>query len=70
MSQVLVSTKYQVVIPKDVRQQMEIRPGQKMSCIAIGNVIHLVPARPLSSLRGFIKPVSLKDLREKKDRVL
>ena len=69
MSQVLVSTKYQVVIPKETREQMHIKPGQKMSCIAIGGIIHLVPVRPLSELRGMAKGISIKGLREKKDRL-
>jgi AbrB family looped-hinge helix DNA binding protein len=68
MSQVLVSTKYQVVIPKEVRRSLNIKSGQKMSCIVINGVIHLVPSRPLSSLRGFVKGISLEGLREKKDR--
>lgn len=28
--QTLVSTKYQVVIPKEARKQIDIKPGQKM----------------------------------------
>ena len=70
MAQVLVSTKYQVVIPKEVRQQLHIKSGQKMSCIVTNGIIHLFPTKPLSALRGFIAKVDLKDLREKKDRLL
>ena len=69
MSQVLVSTKYQVVIPKDVRRQLEIHPGQKMSCIAINRAIHLVPVKPMSQSRGIAKGISLAGYREKKDRM-
>ena len=68
MSQVLVSTKYQVVIPKEVRRELNIKSGQKMSCIAISGIIHLVPVRPISEMRGFIPKISLEGLREKKDR--
>lgn len=68
MSNVLVSSKYQVVIPKEVRRELHIKSGQKMSCIITNGIIHLVPVRPFSSMRGFIPKVSLKDLREKKDR--
>ena len=66
--QVLVSSKYQVVIPKEIRTDMHIKSGQKMSCIAINGIIHLVPDKPLSALRGFVKKISLEGLREKKDR--
>ena len=69
MSQVLVSSKYQVVIPKEVRREMNIKPGQKMSCIAINGIIHLVPVKPLSELRGFAKGISIEGFREKKDRL-
>ena len=68
MSQVLISTKYQVVIPKDVRNGMHLKPGQKVICIAKDGIIHLIPDRPISSLRGFAKGISTKGLREKKDR--
>ena len=69
MSQVLVSTKYQVVIPRDVRRQLDIHPGQKMSCIAINRVIHLVPLKRLGELRGIAKGIILQNYREKKDRL-
>ena len=68
MSQVLVSTKYQVVIPKEVRRGLGIKSGQKMTCIVKDGLIHLIPDRPLSSLRGFAKGISLKGLRDKEDR--
>ena len=70
MSQVLVSTKYQIVIPREVRDSFGIRPGQKMSCIAKGGIIYFIPSRPIREMRGFLKAkVSWKkDLREKKDR--
>lgn len=70
MSQVLVSSKYQVVIPKDIRRQFKIKPGQRLSFIATGATIRLVPSRSLSSLRGFIPKVDLADLRDKKNRIL
>ena len=69
MSVTLVSTKYQVVIPKEVRRELGIRTGQKMTCIAKNGIIYLVPDRPLSSLRGFAKGISAQGVREKKDRL-
>ena len=69
MSQVLVSSKYQVVIPKEVRRQMSIRVGQKVVCIAKDGIIHLIPEKPLSALRGIAKGMPLKGFREKKDRL-
>jgi AbrB family looped-hinge helix DNA binding protein len=69
MSQTLVSTKYQIVIPRDVREDLAIKAGQKMTCIAKDGVIHLIPDKPLSALRGFAKGISRSGLREKKDRL-
>ena len=55
MSTVTISSKYQVVIPKDVRERLRIRPGQKVEAFAIGGRIELIPVRPLSEMRGFLK---------------
>jgi len=55
MTAVTVSPKYQVVIPKDVRERLGIRPGQKVEVFAIGGRIELVPVRPIKELRGILK---------------
>ena len=55
MSTVTVSSKYQVVIPKDVRDRLKIRPGQKVEAFAIAGRIALVPIRPVSEMRGFLR---------------
>lgn len=68
MSAVLISTKYQIVIPKEVRVDLRLKPGQKIICIAKDGVIHLIPDRPISSLRGFVKGMSMEGLRDKTDR--
>ena len=52
MSVVTVSPKYQVVIPKDVREKLDIRPGQKVEAFAIGARIQLVPIEPIERFRG------------------
>jgi len=52
MSLVTVSPKFQVVIPKDVRDQLRLRPGQKVEAFAVGNRIELVPVRPIQSFRA------------------
>ena len=52
MTVVTVSSKYQVVIPKDVRETLEIRPGQKVEVFAIGSRIELVPVEPIERFRG------------------
>jgi AbrB family looped-hinge helix DNA binding protein len=69
MARTKVSSKFQVVIPKEVREGMDLRVGQELQVIAKGGVITLVPERTLSSLQGFAKGVRTDNLREKKDRV-
>jgi len=51
---VTVSSKYQVVIPKDVRDRLKIRPGQKVEAFALEGRIELVPVRPIEEMRGFL----------------
>ncbi len=68
MSHTVVSSKYQVVIPKQVRERVHLQPGQKLAVIVRGNVISLVPELPLEDLRGFVKGISAEGLREKVDR--
>jgi AbrB family looped-hinge helix DNA binding protein len=58
MSSVTVSPKFQVVIPKDVRDKMRLAPGQKMQVISYGDRIELVPVRPVRSMRGFLKGIN------------
>jgi AbrB family looped-hinge helix DNA binding protein len=52
---VTVSSKYQVVIPKAVRDRLKIRPGQKVEAFALGGRIELVPIRPIEEMRGFLR---------------
>lgn len=69
MARTRVSPKFQVVIPKEVRESMDLRVGQEMQVVSKGGVITLVPERSLASLRGFAKGIRTDKLREKKDRM-
>jgi AbrB family looped-hinge helix DNA binding protein len=70
MSTVTVSSKYQIVIPQDIRESMKIKPGQKLTFLRVGKEVFLVPVRPIAELRGFAKGMSTEGFREKKDREL
>jgi AbrB family looped-hinge helix DNA binding protein len=69
MARTRVSPKFQVVIPKEVRERMDLRVGQELQVVAKGGTITLVPEQPLSSLRGFARGIRTDRLREKKDRL-
>ena len=69
MTQVTISSKYQVVIPKDVRRLIPLRSGQKLSIVVKEGVITLLPDRPLASSKGFLKGMKLGVIREKQDRL-
>ena len=69
MTQVTVSSKYQVVIPKDVRRLIPLHSGQKLSIVVKEGVITLLPDRPLASAKGFLKGMKLGTIREKQDRL-
>lgn len=68
METVTVSAKYQVVIPKAIRRQLKIRPGQKVQAIAYGGRIELVPVRSIREFRGVLKGMDSSDVREHEDR--
>jgi AbrB family looped-hinge helix DNA binding protein len=68
MQSVTVSPKYQVVIPKTVRESMRLRPGQKMQVIEYAGRIELIPERDIKELRGFLKGINTEFKREK-DRI-
>jgi AbrB family looped-hinge helix DNA binding protein len=69
MDAVTVSPKYQVVIPLKVRQQMRVKPGQKMHVIAYDNMVVFIPVRPIKEARGSLKGINTKIDREEGDRV-
>jgi AbrB family looped-hinge helix DNA binding protein len=68
MQIVTVSPKYQVVIPKAVRDSLKLRPGQKMQVIEYDGRIEFIPERDINELRGFLKGINTEFEREK-DRV-
>lgn len=69
MSMTTISPKFQIVIPKDVREKLHLSPSQRLQVLEKGGVITLVPEVPLKSLKGALKGMSRAGLREKKDRV-
>jgi AbrB family looped-hinge helix DNA binding protein len=69
MDTVTISSKYQMVIPRAIREKWNIKPGQKVRLIIIGNRLEVVPVRDIKSARGFLKGMSSDIEREEEDRV-
>jgi len=57
MGTVTISPKFQVVIPKEIRERLGLSPGQKVQAIAYGDRIELIPVRPIKEMRGFLKGI-------------
>jgi AbrB family looped-hinge helix DNA binding protein len=55
---VKLSSKYQVVIPRDVRESLHLVPGQMMQVVDYGNRIELLPVRDIGEMRGFLKDIN------------
>ncbi len=68
METVTVSSKYQIVIPRFVREDLHIEPGEKLVVMEKGGHIHLVPVGPISKGRGIAPGATWEGIREKSDR--
>ena len=66
---VKVSKKYQVVIPKKLREEAGIRVGDRMVAILKNNILQYVPVRPLRDTKGMIRGLDTRDLRDEMDRM-
>lgn len=67
MEAVTISPKYQVVIPRKVREALRLTPGQKMQVIEYGNRVELIPERDIAEMRGFLKGMNT-DIDREDDR--
>ena len=69
METVTLSSKYQLVIPRRIREKLGLKPGVKFQVISIDDRIELIPVQPMSSMRGFLKGFDPSFEREREDRV-
>ncbi len=68
MIAVTVSPKFQVVIPKEVRESMGIVPGQKIQILTYRNRIEMIPVKPMKKMKGFLKDIDT-EVKRDKDRI-
>jgi len=69
MNTVVVSSKYQVVIPKEIRENIGLKVGTTLEMICYGNRIELVPIQPVKNLMGIFKGINTEINRENEDRI-
>lgn len=68
MDTVTLSSKFQLVIPKRVRRKMSLSAGEKFEVISFDDRIELIPVRPMSQMRGFLRGFDPSFEREREDR--
>jgi len=66
--QTTISSKFQVVIPKRLRERLGLRPQQRLTILEKGGILYLVPEHDVRSLRGIARGVEITDYRDKSDR--
>jgi len=64
METVTISPKFQVVIPRKIREAMGLRPGEKAKMVAFRNRIEIIPMREVRSLRGYLKGIDTSFVRD------
>ena len=57
MEVVTISPKFQVVIPRSVRERLNLSPGQKVQALVYDGRVELIPMRPAKALRGFLRGI-------------
>lgn len=68
MEKVTISPKFQVVIPRSVRERLNLRPGQQVQVIPYEDRIEFIPLRPARELRGSLRGMPT-DLARERDRL-
>lgn len=69
METVTISSKFQVVIPKSIRERLRLVPGQTVQVIAYGERIEFLPVRRASELRGVLRGLDTSVERDEEERV-
>ena len=69
MPRVTISPKFQIVIPREIRQRLRLRPGQQITLLERDGIITAIPDLPLEQFRGILKGMSRTEPREKQERI-
>ena len=65
MATITVSPKFQIVIPKEIRQKLNLKPGQKLQVIQLGDRIEFIVLKDIRDARGFLKGINTDVVRER-----
>jgi AbrB family looped-hinge helix DNA binding protein len=68
VTKVKLSSKFQIVIPAEIREKMDLKAGEEIVMIETAGVIHLVPQKPIKQMRGFVKGGDTQNIREEEER--
>ncbi len=68
MNTVKISPKYQVVIPKEIREKLDLRPGQKLQIMEFGDRIEFLLLKDIKEARGLLKGIDT-DIEREGDRI-
>jgi AbrB family looped-hinge helix DNA binding protein len=69
MPRVAISAKFQIVIPREIREKLRLRPGQQLTLFERDGIITAIPDQPIEKFRGILKGMSATGLREKQQRL-
>jgi AbrB family looped-hinge helix DNA binding protein len=64
-----LSSKFQLAIPKVIRDQLDLKAGQQFALVVKGDIIELIPVRSLAAARGSFKGSNPNDYRDQQDRI-
>jgi len=68
MTVVTVSSKFQIVIPRSIREKIGLKPKEKLIVIEKDGIITLIPQLPIKEMKGFAKGVQTREIRDESDR--
>ena len=68
MEIVTISPKYQIVIPKEIREELNLHPGEKIQAIIYNNRIEYIPLKNIKNMRGILKGINT-DIERENDRI-
>ena len=64
-----ISSKYQIVIPREIREQFHLKPGQKLMFIPLDKTIRVVIVPSIEEAQGMFPGIDTTVEREEDDRV-